>query len=147
VRIIKNIVKDREPFFVRTGQNLLDVVKYMCDKHIGAVAVVDNEQNLVGIFSERDLMKRVVVKGLDVNKLKVDDVMTKNPMVGYAEESYEECMSKMKQINSRHLPIVDNGKLVGMVSLRDLLLENISEKEEEIKMMNAYIHTVPPSNI
>jgi CBS domain-containing protein len=137
--ILRNIIKGREMYFVRSGMNVLDIAKYMSEKHVGAVAVLDKNDNLIGIFSERDLMVNVVAKELNPKSVKVDNVMTKNPLAGSPEESYEECVRKMRQVNSRHLPIVEGGKLVGMVSMRDLLILNIAEKEKEIKVMDAYL--------
>ena len=99
----------------------------------------------MGIFSERDLMTRVVSKGLSPADTPVEQVMTTNPVVVDAQTSVEDCMRVMNQANCRHLPTVSGGKLVGMVSLRDLLLHNISQKDDEIQLMRAFIHYVPPS--
>ena len=139
------IISGRELYCLPIGTKVIDVLKYMAEKNIGAVALVDNISNrkLRGIFSERDLLKRVVLPGLDPKQATIDDVMTKNVAVGQGGESYEICLETMKRINSRHLPIVDGDKFIGMISIRDLMEVNLEDKDEEIRMMNAYIHDVP----
>ncbi len=149
MKTVSAIISGRELYCVAVGTTLIDVIKFMASKNIGAVVIVDNLQSkkLLGIFSERDLMKRVVVQGIEINRTKIDDVMTKNVAVGNANESYDVCLEAMKKIKSRHLPIVDGERLIGMVSMRDLMEVNIEDKDEEIKMMNAYIHDIPKSSL
>ena len=81
--------------------------------------------------------------GKDAREAKVADVMTPNPLVVTADESFEKCMVLMKQHGFRHLPILDGAKLLGLVSLRDLLLHEVDEKDGEVRMMRAYMHSVP----
>lgn len=140
---IGEIVTNREVYFVRTGQTIVDVAKYMAEKNVGAVLVLDGERT-VGIFSERDVLKRVLACGLDPAKIKVEEVMTRELVTADPAESYEDCLRKMKQLNIRHLPVVKSGQLQGLVSLRDLLIVDLDEKDHELKMMTAYIHYVPP---
>lgn len=140
---IGEIVAGREVYFVRTGQTILDVTQYMSEKNVGAVLVLDGERT-VGIFSERDGLKRVLAPGLDPAKIKVEEVMTRELITADPSESYEDCLRKMKQLNIRHLPVVKSGQLLGLVSLRDLLIVDLDEKDHELKMMTAYIHYVPP---
>ena len=143
MRTVGELIKGKGFYVVKVGQTVLEVVQLMAEQQIGAVPVLD-ENRLVGIFSERDLMTRVVARGLDVKATKVEQVMTKDLVVADAGESYEGCLKKMKQIGGRHLPVVSGDKLIGMVSMRDLLLLDVSEKDEEIKWMTAYIHYIPP---
>jgi len=138
---IKNLING-EIFFAQKDRTVLDVARYMSEKKIGALPVLDGDR-VAGIFSERDLMTRVVVKNLDPGEIKVEEVMTKELVVGYPDESYEECIKKMQQNNCRHLPIVSENRLVGFVSLRDLLQVEIINKDEELGMLNAYVHQVP----
>jgi CBS domain-containing protein len=141
---VGNIVKNREVFTLQRGQNVLEAVKFMVEKGIGAVAVLNGDR-LVGIFSERDLMKRVVAKGLDPQTLKIEQVMTSNLVTAHPDESYESCLAKMQSHSIRHLVIASGDRLVGVISLRDLMMIDIKEKSAAIEMMNAYLHYVPPA--
>lgn len=147
MKTVSHIIYGRELYCIALGASVFETIQFMASKNIGAVVIVDNLQNkkLRGIFSERDLMKRVVLEGLDPKKTKIDEVMTKNVAVANADEAYDVCLETMKKIRSRHLPIVDGEKLTGMVSMRDLMEFKIAEGTEEIRMMNAYIHDIPNS--
>ena len=116
----------------------------MTEWNVGAVSILDGER-LVGIFSERDLMNRVVSQSLPPADTRVEQVMTPNPVVVSADSTVEHCMQVMNQAKCRHLPVVTEGKLVGMISMRDLLLYNLEQKDSEIELMRAFIHYVPPS--
>lgn len=116
----------------------------MTERNVGAVCVLEDER-LVGILSERDMMKRVIAPNRDPSSTRVADVMTAKPIVVDFHESYGKCLKVMKQGGVRHLPVVDGDKLVGLISLRDLLQVDREEKEEELKYMQDYIHYVPPS--
>ncbi len=143
MRTIGAVVKGREVFFLRTEQTIREAARYMTEKRIGAAAVLDGSR-LAGILSERDIMGRVIAKGLDPDATRVGDVMTRDLIVAEIAESHEDGLRKMKQAGCRHLPVVDAGGLVGMLSLRDLMQVDLSEKDEEIRWLNAYIHYTPP---
>lgn len=135
---IADLVKGREMLSVTSGQVVIEAVKYMVQHHIGAVPVLRHGE-LVGIFSERDLMVRVVAEGRDATTTLVDAVMTSDPLSVSPQTSFEECMILMKAHGFRHLPICENRKLIGVISLRDLLLHDVEEKDVEVRMMRAYI--------
>jgi CBS domain-containing protein len=118
----------------------------MASKRIGAVSVLDGDK-LVGIFSERDLLTRVVVAGLDPAATKVVEVMSRNLVFGAPGDSYESCISKMQRHRCRHLPIVDGDHVVGMVSLRDLLQVELADQAEEIDHLTSYVYSVPPARL
>jgi CBS domain-containing protein len=139
---IAQLLHNREVYHIETHETVLDAVRWMVERNIGAVAVLRNGE-LAGIFSERDLMKRVVAEGRDPRTTRVEEIMTHNPTVVAPGESVEHCMLLMKQKNFRHLPVCDGQRLKGMVSLRDILLHEISEKDGEVQMMRAYIQTTP----
>ena len=120
MKSLGEIIEGHPLFHVKSSDNVRDAVKMMSDKNVGAVAILDSGR-LVGIFSERDLMKRVVAAGLDPSRTKVADVMTKELVVGRPEDDINDALQKMHSIGCRHLPIVDSGNLIGMISLRDLL--------------------------
>lgn len=139
---IRDLVKERETYSVQTTQTVLEVARFMVERNIGAVPVLQDGK-LAGIFSERDIMKRVLVEGLDPKKTKVADVMTRNPVVVSPDEAVEKCMLMMKQHGFRHLPICDGDNLLGLLSLRDVLLHEVDEKDGEVRMMRAYMHSIP----
>jgi CBS domain-containing protein len=142
---IYDLVKDHETHFVEAEQTVLDAAQRMVEFGIGAVPVLRNGE-LVGIFSERDIMKRVVAEKLDPAKTRLSEVMTSNPLVVDVRETIENCMVLMKEHNFRHLPICDGKKLKGLVSLRDILLRDLTEKDAEVKLMRAYIHSGPSAD-
>jgi CBS domain-containing protein len=120
-----------------------DAARYMTDRRVGAVAVLDGTR-LVGILSERDVMGRVVARQLDPDRTRVGEVMTRDLVVARSPDSHEDGLRAMKQAGCRHLPVVEGDRLVGMVSQRDLLQVDLTEKDEEIRWLNAYIHFIPP---
>src|SRR2546430_2041199 len=116
------------------NQTVLEVAQSMVARNIGAVPVL-RDGVLAGIFSERDLMKRVVVEGRDPRKTRIGDVMTPDPLTVSPQEKAETCMLLMRQHGFRHLPICDGVRLQGLVSLRDLLLHDLDEKDDEVRMI------------
>ncbi len=139
---IYDVVKHRHIESVETGQTVLEAVRLMVKHNIGAVPVL-RDGELAGIFTERDLMKRVVAYQKDPARTPVSEVMTPNPLTVDIHESIENCMVMMKEHQFRHLPLCDGKKLVGMVSLRDMLLRDLTEKDQEVRLMRAYIQAVP----
>ena len=137
---INDLVKGRTTHDVREEQTVLDVARLMVEHNIGAVPVL-RDGKLVGIFSERDLLKRIVAEGRDPKSILVGDVMTPDPLVVEPTETVEHCMVVMKQHNFRHLPVCDRGRMVGIVSLRDIMLHDLEEKDDEIVTMRQYIQT------
>lgn len=139
---ICDLIKNQETYQAEMGVTVLEAVRAMVERNIGAVPVVHNGR-LVGIFSERDLMKRVVAEGCDPRKTCLAEVMTEEPLTVNTTEELENSMALMRRHGFRHLPVCHEGQLVGIVSLRDILLHDLSEKEDEVRMMRAYIHSVP----
>jgi len=140
---IFSLVSGRETYFVTVDQTVRAVARYMTDRRVGAVCVLDGTR-LVGVLSERDIMARVVARNLDPDKLTAAETMTRDLVVADAGDSHEDGLRKMKQAGCRHLPVVKDGKLVGMVAQRDLLQIDLTAKDEEIRWLNAYIHLIPP---
>jgi CBS domain-containing protein len=141
---ICDLIKNQETYQAEMGQTVLETVRAMVERNIGAVPVLHNGE-LVGIFSERDLMKRVVAEGCDPRSTCLAEVMTDDPLTVNMHEELENCMTIMRRHSFRHLPVCHEGHLVGMVSLRDILLHDLNEKDkdDEVRMMRAYIHSVP----
>ena len=140
--LICDLIKDQDTYQADLGDSVLETVRAMVERNIGAVPVVHNEK-LVGIFSERDLMRRVVAEGRDPRATCMAEVMTDDPMTISTNEDLENCMTLMRRHGFRHLPVCHEGQLVGIVSLRDILLHDLNEKDDEVRMMRAYIHSMP----
>ena len=116
--------------------------RLMSECQIGAVPVLDGDR-VAGIFSERDVMARVVAAGRDPERTAVRDVMTTELIAADSEDSFENCLRTMQNARVRHLLVLREGRLAGIVSLRDLLAVEIDEKDEEIQWLNAYVHHIP----
>src|SRR3977135_3536879 len=125
---ICDLIKNQDTYRADADQTVLDVAQAMVARNIGAVPVL-RDGLLIGIFSERDLMKRVVVEGRDPRAPRVGEVMTEDPLAVNAEESRETCMLLMRRHGFRHLPVCEGKELRGIVSLRDILLHDLSEKD------------------
>jgi len=139
---ICDLIKNQETYRADAEQTVLDVAQAMVARNIGAVPVL-RDGMLVGIFSERDLMKRVVVEGRQAGSTRVGEVMTTDPLTVSPEETPENCMLLMRRHGFRHLPVCDGKRLRGLVSLRDLMLHDLNEKDHEVRMMRAYIQAGP----
>lgn len=142
MRSIGDIVGQRPIVSVNSHASVAEVARTMADHKIGAVPVVD-EGRLVGIFSERDVLTRVVAAERDPRKTLVSEVMSSNLVVAECDESYEACLARMQQANIRHLIVLEHGGLAGIASLRDLLAADLDEKTEAITLLNAYVHYIP----
>ena len=138
MRTLGSIIGTREPYTIKSGTLVMNAVLFMSEKNIGAVAVIDEQNKLIGLFSERDLMKRVVAVYKDPAKLPVDEVMTKSLMTAEPETPFNVALNKMKEMNIRHMPVVKEKKLIGMISIRDLMELETQNKEEEIRYLNQY---------
>jgi CBS domain-containing protein len=122
---VYDLVKDRRVYSVDADKTVLEAARFMMEHSIGALPVLRNGE-LVGIFSERDVMNRVVAVGRTPGTTKIAEVMTTNPRGVDVNESVEECLFLMKEFGFRHLPIVSGKELKGLVSLRDLLMKTQS---------------------
>ena len=110
----------------------------MARNKIGAMLVVDDQGLLQGIFTERDLMTRVVVEGLDARTTKLRDVMTREVFSVERDQKVCEVRSELQRRHIRHLPVVDQGRVVGMLSLRDILRADLEEKSSEVRALEDY---------
>jgi CBS domain-containing protein len=139
---ISDLISNQETYATEANQTVCEVVKAMVSRNIGAVPLL-RDGLLVGIFSERDLMSRVVAEGLDPRATRVEQVMTKDPLTVSPTESLENCMVLMRHHGFRHLPICEGRRLIAVVSLRDVLLHGLTERDYEVRMMRAYIQASP----
>lgn len=139
---VSNLLKNQVLISCELQQTVLEVARLMVQHNIGAVPVLKGGQ-LEGIFSERDLMSRVVASGKDPAHTLVREVMTRDPLTVEPGDSVETCMTLMRRHGFRHLPVCQGRELRGVVSLRDILLLNLDEKDDEVRMMRAYLHSTP----
>ena len=138
------IVRGMPLKWIPVESSVIDAVKIMIGHNVGALPVLDNMQ-LVGVFSERDLMKRVIMQGRDTHSTKVSEVMTRDIWAADVHDDHTVAMKIMADQRVRHLPVMDKGALAGFLSLRDLLRIELEGKEHEIKSLTDYIHYVPPN--
>jgi CBS domain-containing protein len=143
--LICDLLKDQLVISAEPEQTVLEVARLMVSHNIGAVPVLHRGM-LVGIFSERDLMNRVVVTGKDPARTNVRQVMTEDPMTVEPGDSLETCMTLMRRHGFRHLPVCKGRELRGVVSLRDILLHDLNAKDDEVRMMRAYLHSTPEAS-
>jgi CBS domain-containing protein len=139
---VYDLINTQDTHRADASQTVLEVAQAMVERNIGAVPVL-RDGLLVGIFSERDLMKRVVVEGRDPGATRVEEVMTEDPLTVRPDENLETCMVLMRRHGFRHLPVCEGKELRGIVSLRDILLHDLNEKDHEVRMMRAYIQASP----
>ena len=128
--LIHDLVKDRKVYSIEADRTVLEGARFMMEHNIGALPVLRNGE-LVGIFSERDIMNRVVAIGRMPGTTRISEVMTSNPKTVGVDESVEECLFLMREFGFRHVLITEAKELKGLVSLRDLLLRYVSQKEAE----------------
>ena len=117
---------------------VFDALKVMAEKNVGALLVMEGNQ-LVGIFSERDYARKVVLKGESSHNIAICNVMTSGVISVAPDQSIEDCMALMTGKHIRHLPVLENSKLVGMISIGDVVKAIISQHEDTIKQLENYI--------
>ena len=117
---------------------VLDAIKLMADKNIGALLVLEGDK-IVGIITERDYARKVIVTGRSSKDTAVREVMTSQVMYVRPNQSNEECMALMTDNRVRHLPVMESGKLVGLISIGDLVKDIISEQKFIIEQLEHYI--------
>ena len=117
-----------------------DALKVMADKDVGALLVVHNDK-LVGILSERDYARKVILHGKSSHDTPVKEIMTERVICVQPQNTVEECMALMSDKHIRHLPVIEHDKLIGILSIGDLVKETISEQQLVIKQLETYIHS------
>jgi CBS domain-containing protein len=130
--------KKQEVFSVTPDTMVFDAIKLMVEKNIGAVLVV-NENQLEGIFTERDYMKKIILKGIASKETPVKDVMTKKMAYISPDTSLEEGLAIMSEKKCRHLPVFENKELLGVISIGDLGRRIIIDQKITINNLNEYI--------
>jgi CBS domain-containing protein len=136
--IVGDLLTDQELLSLPTTATALEAARAMTDFRVGAVIVMDTSGRLQGIFTERDLMSRVVVRGTDPDSIRLAEVMTRNVYSVTREEKVAEVRKELSRRHIRHVPIVDQGRVVGMLSLRDILRADLEAKDSEVHHLQDY---------
>jgi CBS domain-containing protein len=139
---IKPLVENREVVVVDVATSIAQAARIMSERQIGGVPVVDGDR-VAGIFTERDVLARVVAAGVDPTTTPVSSVMSTSLVTAELTESHDVCMRRMQQARVRHLLVLREGRLAGILSMRDLLALELDERDEAITLLNAYVHYIP----
>ncbi len=136
MKLISELISDREPFSVTPKMTVYKVVEYLCERKIGAVAVCESRK-VVGVFSERDLMHRVVLAGLDPKKTPISDVMTTEVVHVRTDDKHNSARNLMLGRNFRHLVVLDKDEeYKGFVSIRELIEVDLQESKELVQKLH-----------
>ena len=131
--------KGHKVWSVRPDDSVYHALEQLAEKGIGALCVVDDAGQLVGFFSERDYARKVILKGKDSVNTPVADIMATELVTVTPDTGVDECMNLMTDHKIRHLPVLDNGQLVGLVSIGDLVKHIIAHQEQTISQLEQYI--------
>jgi CBS domain-containing protein len=137
--LVRHVISNREPYSMKASATVQDAAEFMAARNVGAVCVVDDNGKLMGVFSERDVLRRVVVLRRDPAEVKVGEVTSELRAVINCDETPHQALERMELIGTRHLPVVDGERWVGMLSMRDLMRVELSERGDEIKLLHEYI--------
>jgi CBS domain-containing protein len=125
---------------VSPDATVFDALQVLAEHEVGALLVMDQGQ-LVGIVSERDYTRKVALQGRNSRETRVAEIMTREVIVVPSATGTKTCMSLMSQRKIRHLPVVDQGRVVGMISIRDIMDDIIADHESTIAQLESYIHS------
>ncbi len=138
VRELLQVKNDENTYSVSPDTSVYNALNLMAEKNVGAVMIVDKSQ-MIGIFTERDYARKVVLKGKTSLETPIKEIMTSEMVTVHLDSTLEECMNLMIQWHIRHLPIMQEGRLVGMVSMRDVVQTIIAMKQNTIDSLENYI--------
>ena len=132
--------KDRAVFSLRPEAPVLEAIRAMAEHHVGALLVMKGEV-LAGIVSERDYARKVILRGRSSSDTPVRDIMTSPVLTVSPDTSVEQCMQLVTDKRVRHLPVVEAGRVIGMVSIGDLVKAVIAAQQQQIEQLESYIHS------
>jgi len=131
--------ENRQIWTISKDQNVMQALILMSEKNIGAIIIVDNNDFPIGIFSERDYARKVILKGKNSKDTLLDEVMTKELITVTRDFKIDQCMELMIENKIRHLPVLENKKVVGIISIGDVLKIMIKEQKELIDHLQKFI--------
>ena len=132
--------KGRDIHSIAPDALVFDALKLMAEKDVGALVVLDNGK-LAGILSERDYARKVILHGKSSHDIPVSEIMTGKVITVHPRQTVEECMALMTEKRIRHLPVAEGERLIGVLSIGDLVKEVIAEQAQTIKQLESYIHS------
>jgi CBS domain-containing protein len=140
MKLVKHLLdaKGRHIISVSPDSSVLEAIKIMADKNIGALVVMQDDK-LAGIVSERDYARKVIVKGRSSKSTQVAEIMTADVVTTSSDQTVEECMAMMTEMRIRHLPVVEDDRVIAMISIGDLVQAIIADQKEEIEHLEHYI--------
>ena len=140
MKLVKHLLdtKGRHVISVTSDTSVLDAIKIMAEKAIGSLVVMDDDE-LCGILSERDYARKVIIKGRSSESTRVAEIMTVDVVTTSSAQTVNDCMGLMTDKRIRHLPVVEDNRVIGMISIGDLVQAIISDQREEIEQLEHYI--------
>ncbi len=140
MKLVKHLLeaKGSNIISIQPDASVLDAIKLMAEKGIGSLVVTEGEA-LQGIVTERDYARKVIIKGRASDSTKISEIMTADVITASSDQTVNQCMAIMTERKCRHLPVVDDGHLVGMISIGDLVQAIITDQAEEIEQLEHYI--------
>ena len=132
--------KGRDVHTVAPGARVIDALKLMAERSVGALIVVEGGR-IAGVISERDYARKVILHGKSSHELEVRDIMTSKVITVHPGQSVEECMALMTEKRIRHLPVTEGERVIGVISIGDLVKEVIAEQQQTIRQLESYIHS------
>ena len=133
------IRKGNEIWAIEPQESILQAIEKMATKEVGALLVMQADK-LVGIITERDYTRKVALEGRSSRDSKVRDIMSTNVLCARPEQTVQECMALMSDKRARHLPVVEKNKVIGLISIGDLVMSIINEQQHEIESLQYYIN-------
>jgi len=131
-------IKGRDVWSVTVGATVFEALRLMAEKEVGALLVMD-DRRIAGIISERDYARKIVLLGRTSPNTRVEEIMSSHVVYTHPDQSIEECMAIMTDRRIRHLPVMEEGKLVGIISIGDLVKTIIAEQKFTIEQLERYI--------
>ena len=140
MKLVRHLLdsKGRDVVSIAPGASVLDAIRLMSDRGIGALIVMEGD-SLAGILTERDYARKVILKGRASDATEVREIMTHDVITTSSSESVENCMNTVTEKRIRHLPVVDDGKICGIISIGDLVKAIISDQQQAIEQLEHYI--------
>lgn len=141
MRQVSELLKKREPtvFSLSPQDSVFEALRRMSDHDVGAMMVLDDSGHLVGVFSERDYTRKIALMGKSSRDTAVKEIMSANVITVSPQTDTRDCLALMSQKKIRHLPVMDAGKVLGMISIRDITSDIIADHELTISFLQHYI--------